>query len=119
MHITHIGRGHISSDVYIGDNTYICKSLFDGETYFGQGRKIDNLVQVSHNIYVGKHAVITAQVMICGLAIIEDKARLSSHVSVLNKATIGKGAKVGFGSVATKNVAPYTLAYGSPGKAHK
>lgn len=57
--------------------------------------------------------------MICGLAIIEDKARLSSHVSVLNKATIGKGAKVGFGSVATKNVAPYTLAYGSPGKAHK
>lgn len=118
MHITHTGKCHICSDVFVGDNTCICNSLFEGETYIGTGTKIDNSVHVAHNLYVGKNAVITAHVIICGSARIEDNAWIAPNVSILNKVTIGKGAKVGMGSVVTKNVAPGAIVYGNPAKAH-
>lgn len=119
MHITHVGRCHIGSDVYVGDNTCICNSLFDGETYIGDGAKIDNLVQISHNIYVGKKAVITAHVILCGSSRIEDGAWIAPNSSVLNRVVIGKGAKVGLGSVVTRDVAPHAVVYGSPAKVHE
>lgn len=118
MHITHVGRCHICSDVYIGDNTCVCNSLFGGETYVGEGAKIDNLVHIAHNLYVGKGAVITAHVITCGSSIIEDGAWIAPNSSILNRVTIGKGAKVGLGSVVTRDVAPYTIVYGSPAKTH-
>lgn len=119
MHITHVGQCHICSNVHIGDNTCICNSLFEGETYIGEGAKIDNLVHVAHNIYIGKNAVITAQVILCGSSVVEDEAWIAPNVSVLNRVVIGKGAKVGLGSVVTRNVEPYTVVYGSPAKVHK
>ena len=119
MHITHVGRCHICSNVYIGDNTCICNSLFEGETYVGEGAKIDNLVHIAHNLYIGKGAVITAHVITCGSSIIEDGAWIAPNSSILNRVTIGKGAKVGLGSVVTRDVAPYTVVYGSPAKAHE
>ena len=119
MHITHVGRCHICSNVYIGDNTCICNSLFEGETYVGEGAKIDNLVHIAHNLYIGKGAVITAHVITCGSSIIEDGAWIAANSSILNRVTIGKGAKVGLGSVVTRDVAPYTVVYGSPAKAHE
>lgn len=118
MHITHVGRCHICSNVYVGDNTCICNSLFDGETYIGSGAKIDNLVHIAHNLYVGKNAVITAHVILCGSARIEEAAWIAPNVSILNRVTIGKGAKVGLGSVVTRSVEPYTVVYGSPAKVH-
>ena len=118
MHITHVGRCHICSDVFVGDNVCVCNSLFGGETYIGQGVKIDNLVHIAHNIYIGKNAVITAQVILCGSSVVEDEAWIAPNVSVLNRVTIGKGAKVGLGSVVTRDVAPHTVVYGNPAKVH-
>ena len=71
LHITHVGKCYIGSNVYIGDNTCVCNSLFEGETYVGDGAKIDNLVHIAHNLHIGKNAVITAHVIFCGSAIIE------------------------------------------------
>ncbi len=119
LHITHVGRCHICSNVYIGDNTCICNSLFGGETYVGEGAKIDNLVHIAHNLYVGRGAVITAHVITCGSSVIEDGAWIAPNSSILNRVTIGKGAKVGLGSVVTRDVAPYTTVYGSPAKTHE
>ena len=119
MHITHVGRCHICSNVYIGDNSCVCNSLFGGETYIGEGTKIDNLVHIAHNLYVGKGAVITAHVITCGSSIIEDGAWIAPNSSILNRVTIGKCAKVGLGSVVTRDVAPYTVVYGSPAKVHE
>lgn len=119
MHITHVGRCHICSNVYIGDNTCVCNSLFGGETYIGEGAKIDNLVHIAHNLYVGKKAIITAHVITCGSSIIEECAWIGPNSSILNRVTVGKGAKVGLGSVVTRDVAPYSLVYGSPAKEHK
>lgn len=119
MHITHVGRCHISKNVYIGDNTCICNSLFGGETYVGDDAKIDNLVHVAHNLYIGKNAVVTAHVILCGSARVEEGAWIAPNSSVLNRVVIGKGSKVGLGSVVTRDVAPYTVVYGSPAKVHE
>ena len=119
MHITHVGRCHICSDVYIGDHTCVCNSLFEGETYVGEGAKIDNLVHIAHNLYVGKGAVIAAHVITCGSSMIEDGAWIAPNSSILNRVTIGRGAKVGLGSVVTRDVAPFTVVYGSPAKVHE
>ena len=119
LHITHVGRCHISKNVYIGDNTCICNSLFGGETYVGENVKIDNLVHVAHNLYIGKNAVVTAHVILCGSSRIEEGAWIAPNSSVLNRVVIGKGSKVGLGSVVTRDVAPYTVVYGSPAKVHE
>ncbi len=63
--------------------------------------------------------MITAHVITCGSAVIEDGAWIAPNSSILNRVTIGKGAKVGLGSVVTRDVAPYTLVYGSPAKLHE
>ena len=118
MHITHVGRCHICKNVYIGDNTCVCNSLFDGETYIGEGAKIDNQVHIAHNLYVGKGAVVTAHVIACGSSVIEDGAWIAPNSSILNRVTIGKGAKVGLGSVVTRDVEPYSVVYGCPAKVH-
>jgi len=118
IHATHVGGVHICKDVYIGDNTCVCNCLFEGETYIGQGAKIDNLVHVAHNLYIGENAVVTAHVILCGSSIVEDNAWIAPNASVLNKVIIGKGAKVGLGSVVTRNVEPGTTVYGSPARVH-
>lgn len=116
--IPHVGMALIKKNVDIGDNTCICNSLFEGSTYIGEGVKIDNLVYVGHNLYIGKNAVVTAHVTLCGSAVIEEDAWIAPNVSVLNRVTVGKGAKVGLGAVVTRDVVPYTTVYGCPAKIH-
>lgn len=118
LHITHVGKCHIADNVYIGDNSCVCNSLFEGETYVASGAKIDNFVHVAHNLYVGENAVLTAHVILCGSSRIEAGAWLGPNSSVLNRVVVGEGAKVGMASVVTRDVAPHTLVYGSPAKAH-
>ena len=81
-------------------------------------KKIDNLVYVAHNIYIGKNSVITAHVCLCGSSIVEEGVWIAPNVSVINKAIIGKYSKVGLGSVVTKDVPPYAVVYGNPAKEH-
>lgn len=119
MHITHVGRCHICTNVYVGDNSCICNSLFGGETYIGDGVKIDNLVHVAHNLYIGKNAVITAHVILCGSSRIEEGAWIGPNSSILNRVVIGMKSRVGLGSVVTRDVAPYTTVYGNPAKVHE
>ena len=118
IHARHVGGLHICSNVYIGDNTCICNSLFEGQTYIGKGAKIDNLVHVAHNLYIGENAVITAHVILCGSSKVEASAWIGPNSSVLNRVVIGKGAKVGLGSVVTRDVEPDSLVYGCPAKVH-
>ena len=118
LHVTHVGRCHIANNVYVGDNTCICNSLFGGETFVAAGAKIDNQVHVGHNVYVGQNAVLTAHVVLAGSCRIEAGAWLGINTTVLNRVMVGEGAKVGMASVVTRDVEPYTLVYGSPAKVH-
>ncbi len=116
LRITHVGGVIISDNVFVGDNTCIANSLFDGATFIGKGAKIDNLVHVAHNTYVGDYAVLTAQVTLCGSAIIKESAWIGPNSSILNKVVVGRGATVGLGSVVTRDVEPGTTVYGVPAK---
>ena len=115
--VTHVGKCHICANAYIGDNSCVCNSLFEGETVIGEGSLVDNLVHVGHNCVVGSDSVITACVILCGSSTIEDNAWIGPNSSVLNKVVISSGTKVGLGSVVTRDTKPGTLVYGVPAKA--
>lgn len=119
MHISHAGGCYLSKNVYVGDNCCVCNSLFEGYTFVGENTKIDNLVHVAHNLYIGKNVVVTAHVILCGSSRVEDGAWIAPNSSVLNRVTIGRYAKVGMGSVVTRDVLPGTIVFGSPAKEHK
>ena len=89
--IPHVGRCIIENDVEIGANTTIDRGSID-DTVIGAGTKIDNLVQVAHNVRIGKLCLIMAQVGIAGSVRVEDGAMLLGQVGVAGHHTIGKGA---------------------------
>ncbi len=66
-----------------------------GTTRIGKGSKIDNLVQVAHNVDIGRHCIIAAQTGISGSAVVKDGAVLGGQVGVADGARIEQGATVG------------------------
>ena len=93
LKIPHVGRCIIEDDVEIGANTTIDRGSID-DTVIGAGTKIDNLVQIGHNVRVGKACLIMAQVGIAGSVRVEDGAMLLGQVGVSGHHTIGKGARL-------------------------
>ncbi len=116
--ISHAGGCRLCRNVSIGDNVCVCRSLFEGETYVGAGVKIDNLSYVAHNLYIGKNAVITAGVTLLGSCIIEEGAWIAPNSSIMNRVTVGRYAKVGMGSVVTRDVPDNATVYGNPARLH-
>lgn len=119
IHVVHAGRTRIHSNVYIGDNCAVCNSLFEGETIVGENSKIDNLVHIAHNSYVGKNVVITAGVILCGSSVLLDNAWIGVNTSILNNVVIGKNSIIGIGSVVTRSIPDNSKAYGVPAKVHQ
>lgn len=92
--VPQVGNVVVEADVEIGANTTIDRARFS-RTVIGTGTKIDNLVQVGHNVIVGKHCLLCAQVGISGSTTLEDYVVLGGQVGVGGHITIGKGVKVG------------------------
>jgi UDP-3-O-[3-hydroxymyristoyl] glucosamine N-acyltransferase len=87
------GRVLIQNDVEIGAGTTIDRgSLRD--TVVGEGTKIDNLVQIGHNVTVGRHCVLAAKVAIGGSVTVCDYVALGAGVGVNNHVTIGEAAQI-------------------------
>jgi len=91
--IPHIGRCIIGDDVEIGANTTVDRGSID-DTVIGAGTKIDNLVQIGHNVRVGRLCLIMAQVGLAGSTRIEDGCVLAGQAGVAGHLTIGAGAKI-------------------------
>ena len=89
-----IGNVVIESNVEIGANTCIDRGAL-GETRIGEGTKIDNLVQVGHNVSVGKRCVIAAQTGISGSVIIEDDCVIGGQVGFGDHVHVQSGAIIG------------------------
>ncbi len=89
-----IGTVLIEDDVEIGANTCIDRGAL-GETRIGAGTKIDNLVQIAHNVQIGKRVVIAAQTGISGSTIIEDDCVIGGQVGMGDHATVKTGAIIG------------------------
>jgi len=89
-----IGNVIIEDNVEIGANTCIDRGAL-GTTRIGEGTKIDNLVQVGHNVDIGKHCVIAAQTGISGSVIIEDGCIIGGQVGFGDHSHIKSGAVIG------------------------
>ena len=89
--IDKVGIVEIGDDVEIGANTTVDRARF-GKTVIGEGTKIDNLVQIGHNVVIGKHCLIIAQTGIAGSARLEDYVTVAAQAGVAGHVTIGSKA---------------------------
>jgi UDP-3-O-[3-hydroxymyristoyl] glucosamine N-acyltransferase len=93
----------IQDDVEIGANTTIDRGA-TRDTIIGEGTKIDNLVQIGHNVSVGRHCFIVSQVGVSGSVTIDDFAVLAGQVGIADHVTIGEGAVLGARAGVMSNV---------------
>lgn len=89
-----IGTVVIEDNVEIGANTCVDRGAL-GETRIGEGTKIDNLVQIAHNVQIGKRVIIAAQTGISGSTIIEDDCVIGGQVGMGDHARVLSGAVIG------------------------
>lgn len=115
--IPQIGKVVIGNNVEIGANVTIDRATF-GKTWVKDGTKIDNLVQIAHNVEIGKNCIIVGQVGICGSVKIGDGVILAGQVGVVGHLTIGDGVKVAAKSVVTKSVPAGKFVSGYPARDH-
>jgi len=92
--IPQIGIVVVEDDVEIGANTTVDRATL-GQTVVGRGVKIDNLVQIGHNVVIGEHSVIAAQAGIAGSSRLGKNVTLAGQVGVVNHIKIGDGAIIG------------------------
>ena len=93
----------VEDDVEIGANTTVDRATL-GKTVIGRGAKIDNLVQIAHNVVVGEHSVVAAQAGIAGSTRLGKNVTLAGQVGVVNHVEIGDGATIGPQSGIPKSV---------------
>jgi UDP-3-O-[3-hydroxymyristoyl] glucosamine N-acyltransferase len=115
--VPQIGRVVIEDDVEIGANTCVDRAT-TGETRIGRGTKIDNLVQIAHNVVVGPDSVIAAQAGISGSTevgrgvVIAGQAGLAGHIVIGDRVTVGAQGGV------TKSIPPDMVVSGYPAREH-
>ena len=111
--IPQTGIVEVGDDVEIGANVTIDRARF-GTTKIGNGVKIDNLVQIAHNVIIGDHAVIVSQVGISGSTSIGSKTILAGQAGVAGHLTIGSGVIIGPGAGVSKDIPDGLHVLGAP-----
>ena len=111
--IPQTGIVQIDDDVEIGANTTIDRARF-GRTWIGEGTKIDNLVQIAHNVVIGKHSVIVSQVGISGSSKVGNYATIAGQVGIVGHIEIGDQAVVAAKSGVSKSVPAKEMWWGYP-----
>lgn len=115
LHFPHLGTIEIEDDVWIGAcSTVEIASL--GTTRICSGCKIDDLVQVGHNVTIGRNTLVMANVVICGGAVIGEKCWVAPNSVIKQKVKIGNEVTLGLGSVVLKDVADGLVVAGVPAK---
>jgi UDP-3-O-[3-hydroxymyristoyl] glucosamine N-acyltransferase len=105
LKVPQVGRVIIQDDVEIGSNSTVDRGA-SRDTVIGEGTKIDNLVQIAHNVVIGRHCVIVAQVGIAGSTTVEDFAAIGGQVAVRGHVRIGAGAQIAATSGVNGDVPP-------------
>jgi len=115
--VPQIGRVVIEDDVEIGANTCVDRAT-TGVTRIGRGTRIDNLVQIAHNVEIGRDAILCAQVGIAGSTAVGDRVTLAGQVGVVGHIRIGDGTMVGAQGGVTKSLEPGSQVSGYPATPH-
>jgi len=115
--IPQIGRVVLEDDVEIGANVAIDRATL-GATRIGRGTKIDNLVQIAHNVQVGEDTVIAGQSGIAGSSQVGSRVTIAAQVGVVDHVRIGDNVVVGGQAGVTKEIPPGSIVLGSPAVPH-
>ncbi len=115
--IPQIGKVVIEDDVEIGANVAIDRARF-GKTRIGKGTKVDNLVQIAHNVVIGEHSVLCGQSGISGSTTIGSRVILAGQAGLAGHLEVGDGAIVGAQAGVMKDVPPKEFVIGSPAMPH-
>lgn len=103
LKVPQLGRVVIGNDVEIGANTTIDRGS-SRDTVIGDGTKIDNLVQIAHNVRIGRHCVIVAQAGIAGSTVLEDNVAIGGQSAIAGHLHIGQGAQLAAASRLMRSV---------------
>jgi len=115
--IPQIGTVEIQDDVEIGANVTIDRARFE-KTIIGAGTKIDNLVQIAHNVKTGKNCIIVSQVGISGSSVLEDNVTLAGQVGLAGHLTVGANTIVASKSGVPSSIPPNSFVWGIPARPH-
>ncbi len=115
--IPQVGIVKIGDDVEIGSNTSIDKATL-GTTEIGNGTKIDNLVQIAHNVKIGKNCLIASQTGIAGSTSVGDGVTMAGQVGISGHLNIGDGAIIGAQAGVIGDVKPNEVVSGYPARPH-
>ena len=116
--IPHLGIVRLEDDVEIGAGTTIDRARF-GETRIGVGTKVDNLVQIAHNVEIGQNCLIVSQVGIAGSCRIEDGAIIAGQAGLVPHVTIGREARIAAATGVAGDVPPGITWSGYWGQRHR
>lgn len=111
--VPQLGRVLIENDVEVGANTTIDRGTME-DTIIGAGSRIDNLVQIGHNVRIGKACVIVAQVGISGSTVLENQVVLAGQAGIAGHLRIGAGSRIGAQAGVMADVPARSELLGSP-----
>ena len=115
--IPQIGSVIIEVDVEIGANVTIDRARFD-KTLIKKGTKIDNLVQIAHNVIVGEHSIIVAQSGISGSTTIGNNVTLAGQAGIIGHVSVGDNVVIAARAGVTKTIPSNACVSGFPAKPH-
>ena len=113
LSIPQLGRVMIDDDVEIGANSTVDRGS-TGDTVIGAGTRLDNLVQIGHNVRIGRCCVIVAQAGVAGSTVLEDFVQVGGQAAVTGHLRVGQGARIAGQSGVIGDVAPGATLMGTP-----
>jgi UDP-3-O-[3-hydroxymyristoyl] glucosamine N-acyltransferase len=111
--VPQLGRVILEDDVEVGANTTIDRGSAR-DTVIGAGSRLDNLVQIGHNVILGRCCVIVAQVGIAGSTVLEDFVRVGGQAAMAGHLRIGRGAQIGAQAGVISDMPSGAIVLGSP-----
>jgi UDP-3-O-[3-hydroxymyristoyl] glucosamine N-acyltransferase len=111
--VPQLGRVLIEDDVEVGANSTVDRGTLE-DTVIGAGTRIDNLVQIGHNVRIGKACVLVAQSGIAGSTVLEDQVVLAAQAGVAGHLRVGTGARIGGQAGVMADVPPRSDVVGAP-----
>ena len=118
VRVPQLGRVIVGDDVEIGANTTVDRGA-GPDTVIGPGCRIDNLVQIGHNVRLGRGCIIIAQSGISGSTVLEDHVVVAAQGGIAGHLTIGAGVRIGAQSGVMRDVGPGETVIGAPAIPHR
>ena len=113
--VPQVGNVVIEDDVEIGCNVCVDRATI-GSTIIKRGTKIDNLVQIAHNDFIGEHVMISGQCGLSGSVTVGNYVVMGGRTGIVDHVDVGERAQIGAASVVTKSVAPGDVVWGYPAR---